>query len=165
MDKISFIEATTGLKFTVAIITDDKLILINNDLELEYSCDRTESWDVIQHATSNKLPTSDVSIKFDTNYYVLRMTIGNVIADLTPYTQLQIAAPAPYYDVCNPPSRHKSDLEQSLTYDLLGLLYSSYVHRINAYLREQALGKEMAELKKLVTDLSYSIAYLNLLTK
>ena len=158
MESCTFIESTTGLEFNVVVITDEKLILINDTLALEYSCKRTESWDVIRQ--SIETDPSKASIKFDTNYYILALTVGNVQADLTPYMQLYVDAPAPYYDVCSPPNRNKSDLEQSIVYDMLGLLYNSYAHRINAYLREQALRNEIAELNKKLTEQSYSIEYI-----
>ena len=161
---MSFIEPNTGLEFEVIMITDSYVIIRNELLGLDYKDDACvvfdgDSWSACAAAIKSG---EGVSVEFLDNYYgILSMNItltengvsvGNRIK-LRAYQQLQISLPAPYYDVCHPPSRVKSAIASDVECDILTLVGDIYEQRILAYLREKKLSAEVAELRAIVDKL------------
>ncbi len=146
------IELETGLEFEFRMMTSRIIILTADEFEIDYACYpssvKSDEWDPLIKAIELG---ENMSVEYDEHYRGLILTVGKFTVELEPYLQLNVSAPAAYYDPCCRPSYNKSQTVLDMESDLNTFNYTLAIYKVKQYLREKALVDKIAKLEASVS--------------
>jgi hypothetical protein len=153
------IEKTTGLKFEIEIYKDETIHINNYKLNLIYSAALND--------TKNKVNTSqfiqdfmddkNIYLEYTEEYVYLKLYVNNISVRVYSIPQINIDESVKYDVVQNKHIRQKpiadmGDIER-LTDELMVFINECTSYRVEAYMREKELKKEINVLKSQVDDI------------